>query len=356
MDNKNAVILITGVSGRIGSSCAALFSKKYQVVGFDVIEPKQEMAHVAFFNVDLTSDQSVRAALQKVKEKYGNYICSVIHLAAYYSFSKGSWNLYEKITIQGTERLIKSVQDFKVDQFIFSSTMLVYAPCKVGKKIHEQSKVEPKWDYPLSKVKTEEIIHKNRGSISTVILRISGVYDDLCHSIPISNQIQRIYEKQLESHLFPGDITHGASFLHMHDLVSAIELAVEKRKELPAEVMVVLGEPETLSYDEMQKEIGQLLYHKSWKTFKVPKWFAKMGAYFQDKLPFVKKSFIKPWMIDIADDHYELDVSRAKEILGWQPRYAVRSSLKRMIGELKKDPKKWYLENLFKLPKSFPKL
>lgn len=356
MDNKNGVILITGVSGRIGSSCAATFSKKYQIVGFDVIEPKVIMPHVEFFNVDLTSDQSVRDALEKVKKKYGNVICSVIHLAAYYSFSKGSWDLYEKITIRATERLIKSVQDFfQVDQFIFSSTMLVYAPCKVGEKIHEQSKVQPKWDYPLSKVKTEEIMHNNRGSISTVILRISGVYDDLCHSIPISNQIQRIYEKQLESHLFPGDITHGASFMHMQDLVSAIELAVEKRKELPKELIVVLGEPKTLSYDEMQKEIGQLLHHKPWKTFQVPKWFAKMGAYLQDKLPFVKKSFIKPWMIDIADDHYELDVSYAKKILGWQPKYNVKTSLVRMIEELKKDPKKWYLENLFKPPKSFPK-
>lgn len=356
MNNKNGIILITGISGRIGSSCAALFSKKYQVVGFDVIEPKQKLAHVDFYKVDLTSDQSVKQALKQVKEKYGNAIASVIHLAAYYSFSKGSWDLYEKITVRGTERLIKSVQEFETEQFLFSSTMLVYAPCKVGAKISEKSKVLPKWDYPLSKVKTEEKIHKNRGPISTVILRISGVYDDHCHSIPISNQIQRIYEKQLESHLFPGDITHGASFMHMDDLVSAIELAVEKRKELPPEMMAVIGEAQTLSYAQMQNEISQLLYHKPWTTIRVPKWFAKMGAFLQDKLPFVKKSFIKPWMIDIADDHYELDISYAEKILGWKPKHQIKTSLGKMIEELKKDPRKWYQENMLKMPKSFQKL
>ncbi|MBO1687962.1 NAD-dependent epimerase/dehydratase family protein, partial [Clostridium butyricum] len=69
----------------------------------------------------------------------------------------------DKITVKGTERLIKFLQDFEVEQFIFSSSMLVYKSSSPGVKIVEESPLEPKWDYPKSKVTTEKILHEKRG-------------------------------------------------------------------------------------------------------------------------------------------------------------------------------------------------
>jgi nucleoside-diphosphate-sugar epimerase len=223
--------------------------------------------------------------------------------------------------------------------------MLVHAPCKPGEKIDENSPVIPKWNYPKSKVLTEDLIHRMQGDIPSVILRIAGVYDDRCHSIPLSNQIQRIYENQLEGHVFAGDITHGASFLHMDDLVEALWLTVEKRKQLPHELVLVMGEAETYSYDTLQKEIARHIYGKDWKTWALPKPIAKLGAWCKQHLPFFKKTFIQAWMIDIADDHYELDISRAKKVLGWQPKHKVIDSIRNWIEQLKKEPLAWYDEN-----------
>ncbi|HSW86483.1 MAG TPA: NAD(P)-dependent oxidoreductase, partial [Rhabdochlamydiaceae bacterium] len=203
MNNRKEVILITGSSGRIGFKAAERFSQQYEIVGFDVLLAGH-LPDVDFLSVDMASDESVKEGMAKVK-KYGNRIAAVIHLAAYYSFTQEHSSNYERITIRGTERLLKHLQDFEVDQFIFSSTMLVHAPCEVGQRINENSPIDPKWSYPKSKVQTELLIHQERGKIKkTTILRIAGVYDDRCHSIPLSNQIQRIYEKQLTSHLFPG--------------------------------------------------------------------------------------------------------------------------------------------------------
>ena len=170
-----------------------------------------------------------------------------------------------------------------------------------------------------------------------VILRIAGVYDDECHSIPIAHQIQRIYEKQLESHLFAGNIHNGASFLHMDDLVEAILLCVEKQKELPPELILLLGEPVTLSYDTLQREISRLLFGKEIKTFSIPKWIAKIGSFIENHIPFGPKPFIKPWMIDFADDNYVLDISLAKKQLGWEPKRSLKETLPIMIESLKKD-------------------
>lgn len=344
MPNKE-VILITGCSGRIGFKAAERFAPDYEIAGFDLILAGH-LPDVDFIIVDMASDESMKAGLEKVRKEYGNKIASVIHLAAYYSFTQAHSSNYDRITVQGTERLLRGLKDFEVEQFIFSSTMLVHAPTKPGVKITEDSPVVPKWAYPESKVKTEKVIKELHGNIPYVIMRIAGVYDDQCHSIPISNQIQRIFENQLESHLFAGDLTHGASFIHMDDLIEALWLAVQKRKTLPKELTLLIGEESTLSYDDLQKEIAALIYGgASWKTFSVPKFIAKIGAWIQDHLPFMKESFIKPWMIDIADDHYELDTTRAKKVLGWAPKHNVKDTLPIMIGELKADPRTWYDEN-----------
>ena len=342
------VIIVTGSCGRIGSAVVKRLGQKYRVVGFELLKAIYASNNEELVPVDLASDESVHQAFTHIRYFYGNRIASVIHLAAYYSFDQQHSPLYEKVTVEGTKRLLKALQEFEVEQFLFSSTMLVHAPSNPGQKITEESPVKPKWDYPLSKVHTEEAIHELRGKIPSVILRIAGVYDDKCHSIPISHQIQRIYEKQLESRLFSGDISHGAAFLHMDDLVDAIELAVDQRKKLPPELTLLIGEPKTLSYDQLQRQISRLLYDKEIHTFSIPKPLAKIGSAIQCHLPFIDPPFIKPWMISLADDHYELDIRKAKEILGWQPKRSLEETLPKMITDLKKDPDQWYKDNQLK--------
>ncbi|MBS0630244.1 MAG: NAD(P)-dependent oxidoreductase [Verrucomicrobia bacterium] len=349
MKQDKEIILITGCSGRIGFKCAEEFSDKYRVLGADVFLVGH-LPGIELIGIDLGSPKNLQEGLATIKAHFGNRIASVIHLAAYYSFTKGHWAEYERITVNGTKNLLEGLlKDFEVGQFIFSSTMLVHAPCKKGEKITEESPVVPTWNYPKSKVLTENLIHeKLHGKIPYVILRIAGVYDDLCHSIPLSNQIQRIYENQFEGHVFAGDTSHGAAFIHMDDLVDAITKAVEKRKELPKELVLLLGEPTTLSYDQLQRQISKLIYGKEWKTWGIPKPIAKLGAYGMQILPFFQKGFIQPWMIDLADDHYELDISKAKRYLNWEPRHQLKETIPLWIDQLKREPHAWYDINKLK--------
>lgn len=345
MHEQKKIVIVTGSCGRIGANIVKRLGENYPIVGFELLKAIYASDQEELVPVDISSDESVHQAFAHIRHFYGTKIASVIHLAAYYSFSEKHSPLYDQITVKGTERLLSALQEFEVEQFIFTSTMLVYAPTTPGCPISEDSPVCPKWDYPLSKVHTECLIHEKRGNIPTVILRIAGVYDDHCHSIPISHQIQRIYENQLEARLFSGDPSHGASFLHMDDLVDAIALAVEKRHLLPPETVLVLGESKTLSYDAIQRQICRLLGKKEFLTFRVPKWIAKIGSWILCHLPLKEAPFIRPWMIDLADDHYELDISCAKQMLGWTPKHTLAKTLPIMIEELKKDPARWYKLN-----------
>lgn len=351
MKKQKDTILITGTSGRIGYPLAKRLAESYNVVGFDRRAPSHPPPSAECLYVDLTSDKSLRRGLEAIREMHGNRIVSVIHLAAYYDFSGAPSPLYDQVTVRGTERLLRMLQDFEVEQFIFSSTDLVYAPSAPGKRINEDSPLQPKWPYPESKVKTEQVIHAERGKISTVVLRIAGVYNDLCDSIPLAQQIQRFYEHDITAYLFPGEVTAGRqAFVHNEDVLDAIMLAVAHRKELPPEVTLLIGESESPSYDELQRIFGHLIHNAEWKTYSLPKWAAKVGAWAQEKLPLNRPPFIKPWMIDLATDNFELDITRARTLLGWEPKHSVRDTLPKMIPALKADPLAWYRENDVKPP------
>ena len=127
------VILVTGSSGLIGTKIVQRLAKNYRVVGLDRTGnpfPPVEAECVCY---DISSEDSIRAAMERVRYGYGNKIASVVHLAAYYNFSGEPSPLYEKITVNGTENLLKVLQDFEVDQFIFSSTNLIYKPTEPGR-------------------------------------------------------------------------------------------------------------------------------------------------------------------------------------------------------------------------------
>jgi nucleoside-diphosphate-sugar epimerase len=296
----------------------------------------------------------VREGLAVIREHHGAHVASVIHLAAYYYFSGAPSLRYEEITVRGTGRLLRGLRElgFTVEQFAFSSTMLVHKPAEPGQFITEDWPLEPTWAYPASKVKTEQLIREQRGDIPAVLLRIAGVYDDLCHSIPLANQIQRIYERDLTSRLYSGSTAHGQAFLHMDDLVDAIERTVERRAELPPELPVLLGEPEALSYDELQHTLARLIHGEDWETLEIPALLApvaKAGAWVLDHVP-SQEAFIKPWMIDRANDHYALDITLARTLLGWEPKRSLRATLPTMVAALKADPLSWYRENELKPP------
>lgn len=348
------VILITGSSGLIGWPLAVRLAQQYQVVGFDREGPPESPPEVDSILVDFSSLDSIRSGLESVADRYGKNIASVIHLAAYYDFSGEPSPQYEEVTVRGTERLLRLLdarEGFKVDQFIFSSTTLVHAPCKRGEQINEDWPLEPKWAYPESKLITEQLVQQRKRKFPYVILRIAGVYDELCHSIPIANQIQRIYERRLTSHVFPGDTAAGQPFIHLEDLIDAFMRLVERRHELPPELVLLLGEPKTLSYEYLQNELGRLIHgEKEWPTRQIPKAIAKTGAWLQDKIPGIEEPFIRPWMIDLADDHGELDITRARRYLGWEPQHSLRETLPKMVDSLQRNPANWYHRNKLKKP------
>lgn len=347
-------ILITGASGLIGSRLCERLKEDYSLVGLDLKSPDDSSLPLDHIDTDLTDDDSVQSALATVKSEHGDQLRSVIHLAAYYDFSGEPSPLYKELTVEGTRRLLRALQEqnFHVQQFVFSSSLLVMKPDDYGREVSELSPTEAEWAYPQSKLEAEDVIRFEHGRIPYVILRIAGVYDEHCHSLPVSQQIARIYEKQLESFVFPGNSTHGQALVHLDDLADCFRKVVDHRKELGGQDLFLIAEPDVMSYGELQDRIGELIHGREWPTLRVPKPLAKAGAYVEEKLSGSEgQPFIKPWMIDLADDHYAADISHACTKLGWEPQHRLRDTLPAMIEFLMRDPRAFYEENKLPVPK-----
>jgi nucleoside-diphosphate-sugar epimerase len=266
----------------------------------------------------------------------------VIHLAAYYDFSGEPSPLYRELTVEGTRRLLRGVKDFECEQLLFSSSLLVMQPAEPGEVITESSPTRAEWAYPASKLEAEEVLRREHGALPVVILRIAGVYDDDGHSLPIGRQIHRIREKKLESFVFPGDATHGQPYVHLDDLAACVRLAVEKRKDLEPFEVFLIAEPDVMSQTELQEQIGLLVHGRAWPSVRIPRTVAKIGAWLKGKVKGEESTFIKPWMIDLADDHYPVAIEKARRVLDWRPSRRLRDTLPTIVGRMADDPKRWH--------------
>ena len=90
--------------------------------------------------------------------------------------------------------------------------------------------------------------------------------------------------------------------------------------------------------------LGRLIHDEEWETRQIPKAIAKTGAWIEGEI-LDEDPFIRPYMVEISDDHYELDISRARKFLGWEPKHSLRETLPKIVAALKDDPAGWYRTN-----------
>lgn len=350
MDSR-PVVLITGAAGNLGRSLARALERRYRVVGLD---SQAVDAAYSVIEIDLGKADSVARAMEEVRAQYGARIACVIHLAAYFDFTGEDKPQYRAVNVEGSRHLVRALRDFDVGLFLYSGTMLVHRPGESGERIDESAPIEPGWAYPKSKAEAEEAIREEAGDMPLLFLHLAGLYDEKISVPTFAHQIARIYERDFQSHLYSGDTDAGQAMIHREDMIDAFIRAVDRRENFTGETVILVGEPETLGYADLQDRIGALIHgEEEWPTLRVPAPVAAAGAWVQDKAePIIpdalddgERPFIQPFMTRMASDHYEIDIARARNLLGWEPRYRLADELPAIVATLKEDPAAWYEAN-----------
>ena len=345
------LVLITGAGGNLGQTLAVSLGNGYRVVGLD---RKPQQTPFPILQADFATAASIELALHKLREAFGEHIASVVHLVAYFDFSNADDPRYRSVNVDGTRHLLRALQAFEVEQFVYASTMLVHAPCRPGERINESQPIDPRWAYPRSKAAAEEAVRQEHGRIPYVNLRLAGVYDDRSLVPTMAQQFARIYERDMQSYFYSGSTLVGQAMLHRDDMLDAFRRTIDRRNALPDETAILVGEADAIGYDALQDRLGALMHGvDDWPTMQVPKPLAAAGLWAQTRLEPVipdaidkgQAPFVRPFMAEMADDHYALDTRRARDLLGWEPHHNFKDELPGLVHSLKDDPPGWYRRN-----------
>lgn len=174
-------ILVTGGAGYVGTSLVqqlAIDEQVTEIIVFDNLargnynffigKGYQESQKVRFVHGDLLDSRKLKKCLEGVSVVY--------HLAAKVSTtaSNTAGHMHEQVNHWGTAELVYAIEESDVEKFIFTSSISVY-----GSKeefITEQSLINPKTLYGISKMRAEEHVDRLKDKIPTYVLRLGNVF------------------------------------------------------------------------------------------------------------------------------------------------------------------------------------
>lgn len=312
-------ILITGGAGFIGSNLVKkLLEKKFNIVCIDNfddyydvkikkrnIKPFLKEKNFHFYKVDICDYIELKEVFEKEKPK------KVCHLAAKVGVRpsiKDIWG-YEKVNIGGIINLLELAKKYKVKNFIFTSSSTVYGQSKDLPFRESQNTDLPISPYAATKKAGELLIwnYHHLYNLNATILRLFMVYG------PSGRP-------DMAPFLFTDSIFRGKTiskfgvgpskrdYIYIDDLIDGLVAAIEK--DLKFEI-INLGGGHPISLNKLIKLIEKNLKRKA----KIKKVKAQPG------------DMTVTWA----------DISKAKKILGYQPRVSIEEGIKKFVS--------WYLEN-----------
>ncbi len=343
-------VLITGASGFIGTAFIARLNKKYYIIGIDKILHKDRDSSVLWYKADISDKKLLGEFFDEIKAKVSGRIDYVFHLAAYYDMAnKESW-MYREANQNGTRYLLDNLIHFNVNNFIFTSSTVVFKPTMEDDKLNEDSDLSAFIHYGNSKIAGEKILSEYKEKIKTTIFRLSAVYSQDCRSIPLANQIAFIWKRCFGYRILPGKGDGGISYIHIEDLLDAFEKSMLMAKEIPSGSIMILSEENFISNNELCDLISREIYGKHLNLIHLPWWVVWLCIYIVSNFHSLtgRRYFFKPWMLKLTDKKYRFNIDKAKRTLKWQPRFQLEQHMAIIIKNLKSNTRRWFAANNIK--------
>ncbi len=341
------VVLITGASGFIGTALIARLIRKYNIIGIDKVLHKDRDSSVLWYKADISDKKLLNETFREIREKFFGKIDYVFHLAAYYDMVNKENRLYRETNENGTRYLLDNLIDFNVNNFIFTSSTVVFKPTMGDDKLNEDSALSSLIYYGNSKIAGEKIILGYKEKIKSTIFSLSAVYCQDCRSIPLANQIAFIWRRCFGYRILPGKGDGGISYVHIEDVLDAFEKSMLMAKEIPSGSIIILSEESLISNNELYNLISREIYGKQLNLIHLPKWLVWFCIYTISNVYTLlgKGYFFKPWMVSLTDKKYRFNTDKAKKILEWQPRFQLEQYMKVIINNLKNNTQRWFAIN-----------
>jgi nucleoside-diphosphate-sugar epimerase len=351
-DSKLPGILVTGASGFIGRHFVIAVSEKFRL--FCIARRSQREVGIPFrstihwLQADITKWKELLNIYEYIKS-HGN-VDYVLHLAGYYDFTQQENPVYEQVNVIATRHLLELSNMLKVKRFLFSSSVAACNFPPRGKAITEESPADADFPYACSKRRAELLIQEYSECFPCSIVRLAAVYSDWCEYPMLYMLLKHWLSKnKIMSRIVAGHGDSAIPYIHIRDLIKLFLRIIDISDTLPQLGLYIAGPTGSVSHNELFKTATRYYYGHDVKSFKIPKFFARMGFYvlcFSGWL-IGKEMLEKPWMAEYIDKNLVIDASATYTALGWKPtpRYHILRRLLYLTEKMTSQPKEWTYRN-----------
>lgn len=309
--------LVTGASGSLGKATVKrLLAAGHKVRAMVRRLPERPQAGVEYAIGNLGDPDAVDRAVKGAQ--------TVIHVGA---AMKGGWPEHLGGTVVGTQNVIDSCRRHKVEQLVHISSMSVIdwaGSAKRGAPVDESAELEPRPEergaYTRAKLEAERaVVAAAKAGLPCVILRPGQIFGGGINLV--NGAVARSAGGRW---LVLGDGQLELPLVYIDDVVDAIEAAVAKK--LTGGEIIQIIDPEALTQADVLEIAG-----RGKKVLRVPRpvVFA-LGKLSELPLGAIgKQSPIGVYRLQSALARLHYNSSRAKTLLGWNPRVGVREGIRR---------------------------
>ncbi len=309
-------VLVTGGAGCIGYQvCKFLEEKKVKVVLFDVPEKIQKIGikqskYMKFFNGSIMDKVSLEEAITGCD--------AVVHLAAYLGVQRTEQNKSRciEININGTKNVIDVInKNNKVKKIIFASSSEVYGE-PISNPVSEKHITQGKTVYAITKLAGEEIVKANYElkKVKFVILRYFNTFGPYQVAQFVIPKFISLIRKN-KSPVINGNGKQTRSFTYSKDSALATVNCLFSEK-VNNKTINIGNNKSKISVINLSKLISKLMN----KNIK----------------PKINSNFKKGDRKKSREIYNRIcDVSLAKKLLNFKPRYSMKDSILETIKENK---------------------
>jgi len=301
--------MITGATGFVGSRLARSLAE----AGHDIVEVGRRASSVAatFSCVDSISDTT----------DYRNALSGcdvVIHLAArvhvMHDDVEDPLAAFRAVNLHGTVNLARQAAAAGVKRFVYVSSIKVNGECTDVKPFTEADDPHPQDPYGVSKWEAEQALENisHETGMEMVIVRPPLVYGPGVKANFYS--LLKLVSKGLPLPL--GSIHNRRSMIYVDNLVDALILCATH--PAAAGQTYLLSDGEDVSTPQLVKEIAIAMKRPD-RVFPFPLSIMRLAARMTGRSP----------AVDRLTQSLEIDNSKIRKELGWQPPYSMQQGLQK---------------------------
>lgn len=312
--------LITGGSGFIGINLARkLIEKGEKVKILDIVKPDPPFnsGQVEYLCIDIREREKVIEACNGVTYLY--------HIVSLVPISKAGRKFWD-VNVEGTRNVLEGALKYDVKKVIHMSSSAVYG-VKQKNPLNEASRIDPLGVYAHSKHDGEKVCQQFRKlGVDITIVRPRtvvgperlGIYQILYNWV---RQGRKIY--------IIGSGDNKIQFIHVKELADALILMAEKASNETFN----LG---TERFSTLREDLETLIRHAGTKSkvISLPRGITVGVLRVLDKLHL---SPLADWHYYSYHKDFYFDITKAKEKLGWNPKYS--------NAEMLVESYDWYINN-----------